>query len=165
MTNCLVFPWWRISGCFVQLVFSSELVWRLGAVNKPGLLCCLKLWNMMGLSVTTIQVFHGQTLSYIYYITYYLSYLSYNILFIILHNIQHKYAFCCNSSWSLFIFLPIKTLTIVLDARVFIQFKDETFGTKTVEEKLPLSSMWEQPPCNWNNLVKCGMVHEYKGEL
>ena len=49
----------------------------------------------------------------------------------------------------------------MLDARVFIQFKDETFGTKTVEEKLPLSSMWEQPPCNWNNLVKCGMVHEY----
>ena len=58
-----------------------------------------------------------------------------------LNNIQHKYAFCSRSSLSLFTILPIKTLTIVLDARVFIQFKDETFGTKTVEEKLPLSSM------------------------
>ena len=35
-----------------------------GAVNKPILLCCLKLWNMMGLSVTTQQVFHGQTLNF-----------------------------------------------------------------------------------------------------
>ena len=99
---------------------------------------------MMGLSVTTIQVFHGQTLSYIYYIIWYLlnlSYLLYDLLFIIFQNIQHKYAFCSSSSLSLFTFLPIKTLTIVLDARVFIQFKDETFGTKTVEEKLPLSSM------------------------
>ena len=34
LTNCLVFSRWRISGCFVRLVFSSGLVWRLGAVNK-----------------------------------------------------------------------------------------------------------------------------------
>ena len=44
----------------------SALCWcrGLGAVNKPTLLCCLKLWNMMGLSVTTHQLFHEQTMNF-----------------------------------------------------------------------------------------------------
>ena len=46
---------------FVWLFSALRCCGELGAVNKPILLCCLKLWNMMGLSVTTQQVFHGQT--------------------------------------------------------------------------------------------------------
>ena len=55
---------WVCNYCFVWLF--SALCWcrGLGAVNKPTLLCCLKLWNMMGLSVTTHQLFHEQTMNF-----------------------------------------------------------------------------------------------------
>ena len=65
-----LFHWFHflhwIGFVIIFLWLFSALCWcrGLGAVNKPTLLCCLKLWNMMGLSVTTHQLFHEQTMNF-----------------------------------------------------------------------------------------------------
>ena len=133
----------KCCGFFFRCFSALRCFWGLGAVNKPILLCCLKLWNMMGLSVTTQQVFHGQTLNFAIKLQqkYAVSWKKMNILECVWfsNDLFHKY-FVSRRCW------------------VYIVYGWNICKKNSWSEN---KTMQKQAPCNWNNLVKCGMVHEY----